>query len=113
MTKANKNLDVVRGSGNVFADFGHANAATEQIKTHLAAAIIRVMTAREMTARQAEAVTGIAASDFSRIRNVKLDRFTIDRLITILEGLDQKLRVSVTVKPRGRARTAFVGWKNA
>ena len=103
MTKAKEKLEVVRGSGNVFADFGHANAATEQIKAHLAAEIIRVMTVREMTARQAEALTGIAASDFSRIRNVKLDRFTIDRLITVLGGLDKKLRVSVTVKPRGRA----------
>lgn len=106
MTKAREKLEVVRGSGNVFADFGHANAATEQIKAQLAAEIIRVMTAREMTARQAEALTGIAASDFSRIRNVKLDRFTIDRLITVLEGLDKKLRVSVTVKPRGRALAA-------
>ena len=103
MTKAKKTLDVVRGSGNVFADFGHANAAAEQIKAHLAAEIIRVMNAREMNARQAEVMTGIAASDFSRIRNVKLDRFTIDRLITILEGLDQMIRVRVTVKPQGRA----------
>jgi predicted XRE-type DNA-binding protein len=103
MIKANKKLEVVRGSGNVFADFGHPNAAAEQIKAHLAAEIIRVMTTRELTARQAEALTGIAASDFSRIRNVKLDRFTIDRLITVLEGLDKKLRISVTVRPLGRA----------
>ena len=101
MIKAQKKLAVVRGSGNVFADFGHPNAATEQIKAHLAAEIIRVMTARELTA--AAAITDIAASDFSRIRKVKLERFTIDRLITVLERLDQKLRVSVTVKPRGRA----------
>jgi predicted XRE-type DNA-binding protein len=103
MIKAQKKLAVVRGSGNVFADFGHPNAATEQIKAHLAAEIIRVMTARELTATAAAAITDIAVSDFSRIRKVKLDRFTIDRLITVLERLDQKLRVSVTVKPRGRA----------
>ena len=87
MIKANKKLEVVRGSGNVFADFGHPNAATEQIKAHLAAEIIRIMTKRELTAREAEALTGIAASDFSRIRNVKLDRFTIDRLIKYLNAL--------------------------
>lgn len=103
MIKAQKKLAVVRGSGNVFADFGHPNAATEQIKAHLAAEIIRVMTARELTAAAAAAITDIAVSDFSRIRKVKLDRFTIDRLITVLERLDQKLRVSVTVNPRGRA----------
>ena len=104
MMKANKKLAVVRGnSNNVFADLGHPNAATEQIKAHLAAEIIRVMTVQKLTALQAEALTGIAAGDFSRIRNVKLDRFTIDRLITVLEGLDKKLRISVTVKPHSHA----------
>lgn len=102
MSKAEKKLDVVRGSGNVFADFGYANAAAEQIKAHLAAEIIRIMDAREMTARQAQKTTGIVASEFSRIRNVKLDRFTIDRLVTILEGLDQVIRCKVTAKPHGR-----------
>jgi predicted XRE-type DNA-binding protein len=106
MTKTKK-LEVVRGSGNVFTDFGHPNAAAEQIKAQLAAEIIRVMDAREMSARHAESLTGIAATDFSRIRNVKLDRFTIDRLVTVLEGLDQHIQVKVTAKPHSRTLTSL------
>jgi predicted XRE-type DNA-binding protein len=49
--------------------------------------------------RKAEDQTGIAAADFSRIRKVKLDRFTIDRLMTILKRLDQDVDVRVTVHP--------------
>jgi predicted XRE-type DNA-binding protein len=49
--------------------------------------------------RKAEEITGIAAADFSRIRKVKLDRFTIDRLMTILKRLDQDVDVHVTVRP--------------
>jgi predicted XRE-type DNA-binding protein len=52
--------------------------------------------------RQAGEHTGIAAADFSRIRQVKLDRFTIDRLITILERLDQRVEVKLKVKPAMR-----------
>jgi predicted XRE-type DNA-binding protein len=100
MTKTTKPLELVRGSGNVFADFQHVNAVAEQLKASLAAEIIKTMDARELTARQAEARTGIAASDFSRIRHVKLDRFTIDRLLTILERLDNKVDVQLTVKPQ-------------
>lgn len=99
-------LEVVRGSGNVFADFGYPNAAVEQLKALLAAQIIKVLDARELSVRQAGAYTGIAAADFSRIRTVKLDRFTIDRLMNILERLDQQVEVKVKVKPMPEAVAA-------
>jgi len=95
-----ENIELVKGSGNVFADFGHPNAAAEQLKALLAGLIISVLDERELTVRKAEEITGIAAADFSRIRRVKLDRFTIDRLMTILDRLDQKVDVQVSVKPR-------------
>jgi hypothetical protein len=34
------------------------------------------------------------------IRNVKLDRFTLDRMITILGKLDQEVEVSIEMEPR-------------
>jgi len=92
-------LEIIRGSGNVFADFGHPNAEVEQLKALLAAEIIGVLDSRAFTVRKAEDLTGIAAADFSRIRKVKLDRFTIDRLMTILKRLDQDIEVQLTVRP--------------
>lgn len=88
-------FELVRGSGNVFADFGHPNAEAEQLKAILAARIIRVLDERGLTVRAAEDLTGTAAADFSRIRRVKLDRFTIDRLMLILSRLDQRVEVEV------------------
>lgn len=94
-------VEVVRGSGNVFRDFGHPNADAEQLKAVLAAQIIQVLDARKLTVRGAEGLTGIAAADFSRIRKARLDRFTIDRLMTILNRFDQRVEVKVRVEPRG------------
>lgn len=88
-------FELVRGSGNVFADFGDPNAETEQLKAILAARIIRVLDTRGLTVRAAEELTGTAAADFSRIRRVKLDRFTIDRLMMVLSKLDQRVEVEV------------------
>jgi predicted XRE-type DNA-binding protein len=98
-----KAIEIVRGSGNVFADFGYQNAAAEQLKALLAAQIVNVLDRGAITVRQAGEHTGIAAADFSRIRRVKLDRFTIDRLISILERLDQRVEVKVKVRPVARA----------
>jgi predicted XRE-type DNA-binding protein len=96
-------LELVRGSGNVFADFGYPNADAEQLKALLAAQIIGVLDDRALTVRKAEDLTGIAAADFSRIRKTKLDRFTIDRLMTILNRLDQDVDVQITIRPRSEA----------
>lgn len=103
MTDKHDDLEIIRGSGNVFRDLGHANADAEQLKSLLAAQIIAAMDAENLTTRKAENRTGIAAADFSRIRQAKLDRFTIDRLMTVLNRLDRKVEVSVSVGPRAAA----------
>lgn len=93
-------FEIVHGTGNVFRDFGHANADVEHLKALLAGQIIQVMDARQLTTRAAHSLTNIAAADFSRIRQAKLDRFTVDRMMTILERLGQKVDVSVAIRPR-------------
>jgi predicted RNA binding protein YcfA (HicA-like mRNA interferase family) len=67
----------------------------------LAAKIIGILDQRKFGVRAAEALTSVAASEFSRIRNVKLERFTIDRMITILGKLGQDVELgSAAPKPR-------------
>jgi predicted XRE-type DNA-binding protein len=92
-------LDVVRGSGNVFRDLGHKNADAEQFKAILAAEIIKAVDREGLTVRAAHRRTGIAAADFSRIRNADLGRFTVDRLIAILNRLGSRVDVKVRVRP--------------
>jgi predicted XRE-type DNA-binding protein len=91
-------LDVVRGSGNAFRDLGHKNADAEQFKAILAAEIIKAVDREGLTVRSAHRRTGIAAADFSRIRNADLDRFTLDRLMAILNRLGSRVEVKVTVR---------------
>ncbi|MGD9538012.1 MAG: helix-turn-helix domain-containing protein [Alphaproteobacteria bacterium] len=94
-----KDVEITRGSGNVFRDFGHPNADLEQLKSILAAKIIGVLDDKGLSVRKAQTITGIAAADFSRIRNAQLDRFTVDRLMTILNRLDQQVKIQVSVRP--------------
>ena len=98
----NDPLDVIRGSGNVFRDFGHANADVEQFKVLLAAEIIKALDRDKLTVRAAHARTGIAAADFSRIRNADLARFTLDRLVGIINRLGSRVEVKLKIKPSAR-----------
>jgi predicted XRE-type DNA-binding protein len=97
--KREERLETVRGSGNVFRDLGHKNADTEQFKAILAAEIIKALDRERLTVRAAHARTGIAAADFSRIRNADLGRFTADRLIAVLNRLGARVEVKVRVRP--------------
>ena len=90
--------EVVRGSGNVFRDLGHENADVEQFKAILAAEIIKALDRESLSVRGAQGRTGIAAADFSRIRNANLDRFTVDRLISIINRLGSRVEVKVKVR---------------
>jgi predicted XRE-type DNA-binding protein len=94
------NAELVRGSGNVFADFSRTNADLEQVRALLAAEIIRALDLRCLSTREAEKLTGVGHSEFSRIRNAKLDRFTLDRMIAILGKLDKEVEVCITFHPR-------------
>lgn len=96
-----EDLETVRGSGNVFRDLGHANADVEQAKSLLAAEIVGVLDGRSLSTRKAQELTGVNHSEFARIRNAKLDRFTIDRLVIILNRLGQQVDVGVSVRPEG------------
>ncbi len=102
---------LIRGSGNVFRDFGHSYAIVEQARAILAAQIIRTLDKRGLSTREAEKATGVSHSEFSRIRNARLQRFTLDRMFAILGKLDEGIEVRVTFKSRSVAglRTRSTG----
>ncbi len=99
-------LEVVRGSGNVWKDFGYADANIRQAKDILAAEIIGILDERKLSIRRAHDLTGFAAADFSRVRNADHGRFTLDRLIRMLNALDGEREVTVSIAPVEKRRVA-------
>ena len=91
-------MEVVRGSGNVFRDLGHEQADVEQFKAILAAEIIKMLDREELSVRSAQSRTGIAGADFSRIRNADLGRFTLDRLVSIINRLGSRIEIKIKVR---------------
>jgi predicted XRE-type DNA-binding protein len=100
-------LEVVHGSGNIFRDFQDPDADIKQLKVILAAEIIKKLDRDGLSVRKAQQLTGFDASDFTRIRTAKLERFTVDRLMTIVNRLGSRVEVAVKLRPaHGRAEHA-------
>jgi predicted XRE-type DNA-binding protein len=93
-------FELVRGTGNVYRDFDRPDAGLEQARAIIAAKIICTLDERHLSTRDAERLTGIGHSAFSRIRNTQLRRFSLDRLIAILGKLDKDVEVTLTVTSR-------------
>jgi hypothetical protein len=57
-------IEVVRGSGNVFRDFGFPDADVRQAKALMGAEIMKILDAEGLSAREADARTGMAHTDY-------------------------------------------------
>ena len=91
-------LELVRGSDNPFEDVGLPEADTKRIKADLAAEIVGILRERHVTGAAAAKLVGIQTADISRIRNADVSRFTIDRLVHILNRLNRHVEMRVTVR---------------
>ena len=98
-------LEIVRGSGNIYRDFDVPDADVRQLKAALAARIIKTIDKKGLSVRKAQSLTGIDAGDFSRVRNADFRRISVERLMTMINGLGSRVEVAVTLR-RAEARHA-------
>lgn len=94
---------ITRGTGNVFADLGYADADERQTKLRLAHAINGVVTRRRLTQAVTAEKLHVNQPKVSALTNYKLDGFSVERLMTFLTALDQDVEIVIKNKPRSRA----------
>ena len=92
------NDTITEGSGNVFADLGFADAADRQTKTRLARAVNAILKTRRYKQAEAATVLGIPQPKVSSLVNYRLDHFSVEKLMTFLNALDQD--VEIVIRPR-------------
>lgn len=87
-------MEILRGSDNIFADFGDADADVKMMKVRAAAEIIGALNDQRLSVRAAAKAARVDPSDIQRIRNADLSRFTIDRLVRIASRLGRKAEMN-------------------
>ena len=100
--KNHKVEQIVRGSGNVFADLGYPDADERQTKLRLALALNTVLDERKLNQADTATQLGVNQPKISALRNYKLDGFSVERLMTLLTALDRDVEIVIRKKPRSR-----------
>ena len=93
---------VTRGTANVFADLGFADAAERQAKLRLAYALNQVLDERKLSQADGAKVLGVSQPKVSALRHYKLAGFSVERLMNLLTALDQDVEIVIRRKPRSR-----------
>jgi len=93
---------ITHGTGNVFADSGFPDAAERQAKLRLAYALNQVLEERNLSQADAAKVLGVSQPKVSALRNYKLAGFSVERLMNLLNALDQDVDIIIRRKPRSR-----------
>ena len=102
---ANKKIDVTVGSGNVFRDLGLKNPEERLAKAKLAARIVQILEARQVSQTQAAKLLGVDQPKVSQMYRGRLEDFSLERLMRFLTALHRDVRIVVDDKPRrGRGR---------
>jgi predicted XRE-type DNA-binding protein len=91
---------ISRGTGNVFADLGFADASERQTKTRLAMAINEILADRKLKQTDAAKVLGIPQPRVSALANYRLNEFSVEKLFDLLTALDQD--VEIMIRPRAK-----------
>jgi predicted XRE-type DNA-binding protein len=93
---------VTRGSGNVFADLGIADAEEHQTKLKLAHAVNQILEDGRHTQAAAASLLKVNQPKVSALQHYKLDGFSVERLMTFLTALDHDVEIVIRKKPRSR-----------
>jgi len=83
---------ITRGTGNLFADLGYADAEERQTKLRLAHAINSVIARKRLSQASTAAKLGVNQPEVSALANYKLNGFSIERLMTFLDAPDQDVK---------------------
>ena len=106
MARRKQETVIERGSGNGFADLAFEDAEEMLAKAKLVQAISKPMAARNMTQTQLAEALGIHETKVSKLLRGITEGFSSDRLLGILNGLDQA--IIIRPRPQSEQRKAHV-----
>lgn len=100
---------ITRGTTNVFADLGFADAAERQAKLKLAMAINDILRKEKLTQSEAAARLKVNQPKISALAHYKLEGFSVERLMNFLTALDRDVEILITKNRKRKGSTSQQG----
>lgn len=97
-----------RSSGNIYKDLGFPNAEKMQAKAMLASSILSVIEKKKWTQDEASKILGIPQPKISLLSRGQLSGFSMEKLITLLNKLNQDVEIIIKERPFSEKHTGHI-----
>ena len=89
-------LKMTKSSGNIFKDLGfdQEEAVNLKIRAEMVILIREYIRKHKLSQKDAAKLLGIQQPDVSALMKLKIEKFTIDRLVNFLTRLNHKVEIS-------------------
>ena len=91
-------IEYKTGSGNVFQDLELDQPEERLAKAKIASVIYDIIEEKSLTQKEAGAILGINQPKVSALKNGRLDGFSMERLFSFLQALDQDIDIIIHPK---------------
>ena len=100
----NDDEKITRGSRNIFADLGYADAQAHLLKAGLVTQIRELITEKKLTQAAAAKRIGLSQPDVSRLMRGQFRDISIERLLRMITKLD--CDIDVVVRDHGKTKVS-------
>ena len=90
-----KEINIERGSGNVFADLGRPDAETHLLKAQLVTRIDKIIRQRGLKQVEAAKLLGLSQPDVSRLLRGDFREYSMERLLRLLTALGRDVEIVI------------------
>ena len=90
--------EFIESSGNIFQDLGLEDAKELQARGLIGVHLVKLLKAKEMKQKEIAEELGLKPAEVSHLFNGHFSRFSTDKLLSLLEQLEQK--VTIQISPR-------------
>ena len=90
-----KEINIERGSGNVFADLGRSDAETHLLKAQLVTRNDKIIRQRGLKQVEAAKLLGLSQPDVSRLLRGDFREYSMERLLRLLTALGRDVEIVI------------------
>ena len=96
-----KNTELTKSSGNVFADMGLADAKELKARGMIGMHLVQLLKSKDMKQKDIATMLHLKPAEVSHLFNGHFSRFSTDKLLSLLADLEQKVTIQISPRKKG------------
>ena len=97
----NKKIEYEESSGNVFDDLGLQDSKELKTRSLIGFHLVSILKAKKMKQKDIATMLHLKPAEVSHLFNGHFSRFSTDKLLGLLESLEQKVTIHISPRKQG------------